>query len=320
MKITAYKKPSGEAFHIEGEKAYQIINKFDANAPDGFRRERTTKVLDSDASEQSIPLSVYDSQKRCWDTALDNTSRRLNELFPNKEDLQRHLQDVTKHIYNPLLQIYTKEMLDSRNNEFWDGYRYKLNFENVLNTKDPEQRAYLYFAVIHGHLAPVDFESEPLFKRCAQFSVENKESVITVSQKRDLERNKAIARFTVLLEEDKEFLEIMLDYMGIPGLAGADESFANAIFTNWLSKDDNQNPKQFLEIYKNFYKSEAGKKELKIYKTLKDMEKVKSIKVTVDGLLFDEEIIGKNFKEASKNVATSAILFNKIYKEKETIE
>ena len=106
MKITAYKKPSGEAFHIEGEKAYQIINKFDANAPDGFRRERTTKVLDSDASEQSIPLSVYDSQKRCWDTALDNTSRRLNELFPNKEDLQRHLQDVTKHIYNPLLQIY----------------------------------------------------------------------------------------------------------------------------------------------------------------------------------------------------------------------
>jgi len=311
FKITVYKKGNGEKFEIESGKAYQIINKFDANAPDGFQKNRTTKVPDPDASN-FVNLAVWDEPKKSFDTALDKNSRRLNELFPDSDDLTRHLQVVTKEIYNPLISIYGADTLDTKNKEFWDNFMYNISVDNVLNTKDVLGRAQLYFLIIHGKLAPVGFESENLFKKCAQFSVENKETVVGATQKREIEKNKAIAKFVNLLDDDKEELATLLEYIGITGLDEADEALMNSVFTNWLDKDDNQNPKQFLEVYEKFHKSSAGKTYMKIYRALKELHRKKKIKKNMDGVIFEDEVLGKDFKEASTTVQNSSALLEKL--------
>ena len=311
-KITVYKKGNGEKFEIEIGKSYQIINKFDANALDGFQKHRTTKVLDPQASVTRVPLAIWDGQKMSYDIALDENSTRLNNIFKDKEELQRHLKVVTKEIYNKLLSIYGKDKLDAKNTEFWDDFCYHITADNVLNTNKPLELAQLYFLIVHGKLAPVGFESENLFKKCAQFSVENKETVVGATQKREIEKNKAIAKFVNLLDDDKEELATLLEYIGITGLDEADEALMNSVFTNWLDKDDNQNPKQFLEVYEKFHKSSAGKTYMKIYRALKELHRKKKIKKNMDGVIFEEEVLGKDFKEASTTVQNSSALLEKL--------
>lgn len=312
-KIIAYKKGNGDKFEIEIGKSYQIINKFDANALDGFQKHRTTKVLDPEASVTRVPLAIWDGQKMSYDVALDENSTRLSNLFNDKDDLRKHLQTITKHIYNPLMSIYGKDKLDAKNTDFWDEFCYHITADNVLNTNKPLELAQLYFLIIHGKLAPVGFESENLFKRCAQFSVENKETVITATQKRETEKNKAIARFVVLLEDNKQELSTLLEYIGIAGLDEADDALMNSVFTNWLERDDNQNPKQFLEVYKKYHESNAGRNEMKVYRALKELHRKKKIKKNLDGVIFEDEVLGKDFKEATKKVFETSALMEKLY-------
>ena len=312
QKITVYKKGNGEKFEIEIGKSYQIINKFDANALDGFQKHRTTKVLDPQASVTRVPLAIWDGQKMSYDIALDENSTRLNNIFKDKEDLQAHLRTVTKEIYNKLLSIYGKDKLDAKNTEFWDDFCYHITADNVLNTNKPLELAQLYFLIIHGKLAPVGFESENLFKKCAQFSVENKETVVGATQKRVIEKNKAIAKFVNLLDDNKEELATLLEYIGITGLDEADEALMNSVFTNWLDKDDNQNPKQFLEVYEKFHNSHVGKTYIKIYRALKELHRKKKVKKTLDGIIFEDEVIGKDFKEASTTIQNTAALMEKL--------
>jgi len=101
--------------------------------------------------------------------------------------------------------------------------------------------------------------------------------------------------------------------MGITGLEQADEALMNTVFKNWLEKDDNQNPREFLKTYDTYYKTTAGKNVLDIFKHLKDLAKAKKVKKTVDGVIFNEEVIGKDFKEAAQKISVDKELVKKLY-------
>lgn len=310
--ILVYKNGDKE-FRIQSNTPYQIVSKFDADAPDGFQKVRSTKVPDPSVGYNGTPLAFYDLDRAVYDTALTEYSKALVKLYPDVDERKRALTEITKKITNPLIALKGKDTIEPSNFQFWDDFRIDLAVDEILNTANPLHLFYLYSLIIHGKLAPIEFESESYFKNNAQFSVENKESVINISQKRELDKSKAISRFFTLHEDDESALLAILEWMGITGLEGADEALMNTVFKNWLEKDDNQNPKEFLKTYDNYYKTKSGKNVLDIFKGLKDLQKSKKAKKTTEGVLFEEEIIGKDFKEAAEKVATNKELLEKFY-------
>lgn len=310
--ILVYKNGDKE-FRIQANTPYQVVSKYDADAPDGLQRMRTTKIPDPAVGVNGTPLAFFDLDRGVYDTALTEYSKALVKLYPDADERKRALQEITKRILNPLIALKTKESIDPSNVTFWDDFRINLAVDEVFNTSNPLELFYLYSLIIHGKLAPIEFESEAYFKNNAQFSVEDKADVINVSQKRELEKSKAIARFVTLHEDDKPALSAILEWMGITGLEDADEALMNTVFKNWLERDDNQNPKEFLKTYDNYYKTKSGKNVLDIFKGLKDLAKLKRVKKSTEGVLFEEEIIGKDFKEAAEKVATNKELLEKFY-------
>ena len=291
---------------------YQVVPMFDASALDGFQKHRTTKIIDPIVYNR-VRLATWDAGKKCYDTALSKNSRILTRMYPDESLRQSALQKLTKLIINPLLDIYTKDQLDIKNFEFWDSFTENIELDNSYDTSDPIQLAKLYWLISKGDLCPVGLESESYYLGSAQYAVENKDAVVDVIQKRKLEVNRANNRFITLLDTDKEGLMAIMEWMGITGLTEDGDELLNSIFTSWLESDDNQNPKQFLETYDNYYVSESGKKELTMFKDLKHLQREKKIERGMNGFYINDHFLGKDLKESARNVLKDNDLLEKVY-------
>jgi len=291
---------------------YQVVPMFDASALDGFQKHRTTKILDPNVYNR-VRLVTYDTARKTYDTGLTKNSKVLSQLYPEEEERRVALQKITKYITNPLAELYGLENLDPKNLVWWDNFTENIELDASYNTSDSLQLAKLYFLISHGKLCPIEFESEPYYKGQAQYAVENKDAVVNVGQKRKLEISKAKSRFITLLENDKIGLTALLEWMGITGLTDNSDELMNDIFTSWLEKDDNQNPKAFLETYDNYYKSESGKKELIMFKELKSLHRNKKIVKEMSGFYLNGQILGNSLKDSVKNVLKDDTLLEKVY-------
>lgn len=292
---------------------YQVIPMFDADAPDGFQKMRTTKIIDPNVYNR-VRLATFDGDKGMYDIGITKNSRILTHLYPDESLRQTALKNITKHIINPLLEVYTKEQLqDFKNFDFWDNLTENIALDNSYNTSDPMQLFKLYCLISKGDLCPAGFESESYYKGSAQYAVENKDAVIDVGQKRKLEISQATTKFITLLDTDKEGLTAILEWMGITGVVDSDDALLNDIFTNWLAKDDNQNPKAFLETYKQYYDSESGKKELVMFKDLKHLQREKKLVKGMNGFYLDDTLLGKDLKTAVQNTLKDNGLLEKVY-------
>ncbi len=314
--ILAYRNGNKE-FKIQigtSEKpvVYQVIGMIDHDAPEAFKKLRTTKIIDPTVNNTVRPAK-YDSNLRMYDTGFHDTSVALIQMYPDDDNRKAALRQLSKYILNPLGKIRGVKNLEPDNLEWWDNYRHRIELDAAYNTADPEQLAILYMLILHGKLCPAGFESEFHFKGSAQYAVENKETVVDAGQKRKLNVSKATNKFMTLLDTDKEGLSHILEFMGISGVVGADEALLNDIFTDWLAKDDNQNPEEFLDLYDKYYNSSAGKQEMTMYKALKDLHRKRKITQNTTGFYLDGEFIGTTLKAATKTVLENQDLLDKVY-------
>ena len=104
-----------------------------------------------------------------------------------------------------------------------------------------------------------------------------------------------------------------MEYMGVTGLSHSDIALLNATFSTWIDRDDNQNPKKFLETYKEVNDSESGKRVFEVFGQLRELQKNNKIDRKVNGLYFGEHFLGKNTKEAAEKAVNDPILLDKIY-------
>lgn len=292
---------------------YQVIGMIDYDAPDAFQKQRTTKIIDPTVNNV-VRVVRFNQRLNMYDTGMHETSAALLQMYPEDDDRKTALQKISKLILNPLGKIRggTKN-LEPDNLEWWDNFRHKIELDGSYNTADPEQLAVLYMLILHGKLCPAGLESEFHFKSSAQYAVENKETVVDAGQKRKLNISKATNKFITLLDTDKEGLTNILEFMGISGVVGAEEAMLNDIFTDWLAKDDNQNPEQFLELYDKYYNSSAGKQEMTMFKALKDLSRLKKITQNTTGFYLDGEFIGTTLKSATKLILENQELLDKVY-------
>jgi hypothetical protein len=307
MEIKVFKK-GDKSFSIDTEKVYQIVGKYDADAPDGFKRERTTKTLeDPVVGSTTSTLLSFDSSKNMYDLGMDINSALLRKVYPEEDDRKKAVASIKKNIYDHLVTIYQGETLKPTNFDFWDNFTYTYSLDTVLDARKPIDRFILFYSILSGKLAPTEFSSDPQFKTSAQFGVECKDEVVDISTKRQLDNSKARAKFINLLDEDKEGLLKLLDWIGIKGLDKADEALLNSVFVNWMSKDEEQNTKQFLSVYDEYYKNNSGKKVIEAYTELKKAMKKNLVTVSKEGVLFGDILLEnpKDLKQAAKEIASS---------------
>ena len=310
--IVLYKR-GDETFELTNKGLYQIVSKLDTEAPDGFQEFRTTKVLDPDAGAMTVNLAVWDEDRNMWDTGMTEYSAALMRLQPDATARKILLSSIKKHILEPMIAL-KQDVFDPHNNEFWDNESFTLTLDHVFNTERPDHLYVLFLLVLHGNLAPKEFESDPAFRLKASYSVENKESVIDLKHRKELEVNEATATFFTMLKTQKAELMALLEFLKISSGVDTDDALLNSIFTRWLKDDVNQNPKAFLKGYDSYIESPSGKEELQMFANLTQLRREGKVKQSFNKILFNGDEIGDNMRDAARKVLADQTLKEEILK------
>jgi len=291
---------------------YEVVPKFDADAPDGLKRLKTTKLLNSSAV--NTHTVGFDETIGLWDTGLYAESPMYAGLpLEVREAIESKVREL---IVIPFDNKFGKDpktgksRLDHTDPEstFWNrvnrtSFKIELYKGRIFNTNEPEQLLQLFIAISSGVLAPKELESTPDFKG-AQFAVENKKDVKTSQQKDDLLEVKVMSAFGNMLDSKKK-LTLALNYVGVTPPSVFDESLITSQFKRWIDHKENshQNRQMFLEAVEKV-NDPTGYKELSYYKELQNLFRKGVIKKEFENFTIDGELIGtSNFK----NVAANAI-------------
>lgn len=301
-------------FDIKKDTLYEVQEKFDASAPDGFQAHRTSKLMSFDI-EDSCGGAIWDMSKNNWDTGLYEGSTALREAFEGSADLKIIVRNLNDYIVRP----FEKEVGEGRLthipsdeiNEFWDNYRIGLKRGKVFNTAKPKDLLDLFFCLLHRKLTPKTEESNPDFKN-SYYLIVDQEGAVSRKAESEKERMKAIATFSTLLDSDRETILSILDYIGLPVGAQTNETTLIRMFNSWLDdkNDKYQNDRIFNKTVAEF-STDRGKDILYYYKLLKELKTkgtvyIKRGDVYLDGTL----IVGGTLKNAAE----------KIYEDKEAYE
>lgn len=281
---------------------YEVVPKFDGNAPDGLRELRTTKFPSHVG--RNIEAVPFDSDRGMWDTGL----YRESPCYAHKKDVDSLVSQLQKFIVEPLSVEVGEDRLTHRDvdKSYWENFHIRLHAGRVFNTEDPRQLLELFLACIHGYLAPRDKESSPVY-RTAQFCIENKEQVVSIKQENDLLDVQASGLFYTYMSSKPSTLQLILNYIGLKLPAGEvrEETIASVFKLYCNHKTDGYNNKKtFVDTIKKA-ETDEGYSEIFYFDVLSKMFKKKQITRQKENFLFDETFLGTSLKEAAEKVAKS---------------
>ena len=282
---------------------YEVTSKYDADASDGFKNNRTTKLLDDDAGKNTVS-AVYDTITGLWDTGLYKESpmyRGLNETQRN--ELANQVEEL---IVKPFERVYGEGKLDPRDpdSEYWNyvdkhrSFKVDLYKGKIFNTSEPRELLQLFICVANKDLAPREFESAPMFRN-AQFCMEDKKKVQDTRVEEEILETEASGQFFNLLDKP-DTLKLILNYIGLRNVNTKDKGLANSLFRRFIGdkQQSYQNKKLFLDAVK-LNSEKKGKKEIEYYTSIDTLINKGKIQ-KMDGTYFAGEVeLGVNLKAAA---------------------
>lgn len=294
-------------FNIRPNTLYQVTEKTDSSAPDGFKLNKTSKVLHPDIVD-SVPGAIYDSELRIWDTGLYENSKALIRAIPSATERAKFVKDVKKYISDPLTKLKGKDFLSQyeENNDFWDNFSIKIHKDKIFNTEKPEELLQLYLALLHKQVTPSVLESNPEFKN-SQFCIIDKEDAVDRKLEAELGIMEAQGTFFSLLKSSKKSdLLLILDYLKLNVTEKTEDKVIASLFNNWIKDktDGYQNYSVFLKTYK-FFLTEEGEKEVFYNSKIKELIKKQVVKQKKQEIWFNDEWIGADIKSAAKNIISN---------------
>lgn len=294
-------------FSIKEDTTYEVIEKKDSSAPDGFKREGTTKMLSSILAD-NLNLAVFKGNS--WDTGLTTESRALASALDtsDKKNIEGVVKKLHEYIKDPVEALVGKDTLSHLpDNKYWDEKSATVYRGKSFSTSNPIELLELFELVLHKKLAPVDKQHHPIYKDpyLAQFCIEDKEEVVDKEQQRLKDKDDAVYEFGKLIREDKEKLSVILEWLNIGTGAGkADDSALHSIFNRFIENENNtfQNLKLFLKAIDKS-KDEDGWEEMYIHSKLKELEGKNKIKLKRREMYInDTTFIGRSMKEAASKI------------------
>jgi hypothetical protein len=292
-------------FEIKSNTLYEIKEKLDTSAPDGFKEFNTSKVL-SDTIVDSFPGAIFDSQRGIWDTGLYATSGALIKAIP--EDVRAiTLKAIDKYIVKPIEAEKGLGVLNhtASNNHFWDTFRIELGRGKLFDSSKTEDLLKLFLILLHKRVTPKDMESHPEFKQpISMYCIVDKDSSVSREAEKHMKQAKANALFYNLLAADRKGLLQVLDYIGISTTSTTDDSVLYTVFNNFLSSKEGkyQNDKIFIDTVER-YQTDKGAEEIYIHYTLKALYAKGKVKSKKGDIYLDDVYVDNNWRNASKKIA-----------------
>lgn len=291
-------------FEIKKDTLYEIKEKLDTSAPDGFKEFNTTKVL-SDTVVDTFPGAVFDRERGIWDTGLYPTSSSFMRAIQPELRVSA-LRSIKENIIKPIEAEKGENVLDqnSNNNRFWDSFRIDLQRGKVFDTSKAEDLLRLYLLLIHRRVTPKHMESHPEFKQpISMYCIVDKDSSVSREAEKEMRQAKASALFYNLLGTNREGLIRVLDYLGISATNATEDAVLYTIFGNFIkSKEDKfQNDKIFIETVER-YQTEEGEEEIYIHSKLKELYIKGKVKNKKGEIWIDDVFVESGWKNAARKV------------------
>ena len=303
-------KIHGIPFDIGSGRIFQVTGKYDADAPDGFRNNRTTKFLSDEAGKNTVS-AMFDSTTGLWDTGLYADSPMYSGL--NADARNEIANQVQELIVEPFDKIYSrkgKSILDptDEDSNFWNyitptSFKVDLYDGKIFNTEKALDRLQLFICIANKDLAPRDYESSPQFKR-AQFCVENKEAVQSKQVEEEMMEIEMMGKFYNYLDKPQTLQQI-LNYIGLKNVDVKNKQLTTSVFKRFVDNKDqkHQNRKLFIDATK-LYSTKNGQKEISYYSALQKLQKKGLlVKGVNDSFEIADTPIGTNLKAAAKFVS-----------------
>jgi hypothetical protein len=298
-------KIHGIPFETE-DTVYEVVPKYDADAPDGFRNNRTTKLLDFDAGKNTVS-ALFDRDLVLWDTGLYKDSPMYRGLSEEaKNSLGNKIEDL---IVKPFERIYGEGKLNPRDkdSEFWNytdstSFKVDLYQGKLFKTKNPLDLLQLFICLSNKDLAPKKHESSPKFRK-AQFCIENKEEVRSTKVETDMIDMEVNGKFYSLLSQPKT-LQPILTYIGVKNINVENKELAITLFKRFVEDKEQayQNKKLFLDAV-SLESTKSGRKEIIYYSYLIDLLNKGKLKKEGDSYVIGETEVGSNLKAAAKFIS-----------------
>jgi len=294
---------------------YEVTPKYDADAPDGYRNSKSTKILSDTTGRNTISVA-FNREMGLWDTGLYESSPMYRDMNPT--DRKTLVSKVEELIVEPFENIYGKNKLDPRDkdSEFWNylddtSFKVDLYQGKLFHTTKPLELLKLFICLANKDLAPKKGESAPQY-RTAQFCIENKEEVRNSKVEDEVTEMEVIGKFYSLLEQEKT-LNPILRYIGLKNIDVANREFAITMFKRFIDNKQQsyQNRKLFLDAIE-LNATKNGRKEIIYYAILSELlTKGKLVKVDNE-FMVGETPVGNNLKAAAKFISTKPTMQSQV--------
>lgn len=292
-------------FSLRKDTLYEIKQKYDADAPEGFRQYETTKALMDDVSN-SEAVAIFNEYIRAWDNGLFLESPLLTAAVPDETARKLVLESLEENIVKPIESVRGKGALDNKesNNEFWDNFTVTLNVGRVFNTADPMQALQLYNLLLRKVVTPKDLENHPAY-RGSQFTIIDKELSVSKAAEKSERDIKSAGLYYQLKTTNREALIAILNYIGLNVKESDTDSNIDFLFKRFLEDKNNgvQNTKEFIEVSEN-YTTPKGKQLIGTFQKLRELYSEGSIELRGKDYYLGEYNLGNTFKLASKTVVS----------------
>lgn len=306
----------GYALDLSDDIIYQVVPKYDADAPDGFKNSRTTKYLDDQVGVNTVE-AVWNEDVGIWDTGLHEGSPVLSDMDP--EDRVKFIAKVVELVIKPFEKRYGEGKLDPRNIEskFWNfvndsSFHVDLKNGKLFKSNDPQHVLQLFICIINTSIAPKELEDLPEY-RSAQFCIENRDKARDVEQEKDALQIDTIGKFYTL-KSNLTVLHLILNYIGLKGITtDTPEVTVNQRFKQFTEnkKDGYSNQKNFLEAAE-MSEEKKGMVELGVFKELQLLSKKGIVTKDRDLFVIGDMQLGGSLKIGAKLASNKASVLKEI--------
>jgi len=294
---------------IREDSLYEVREKLDPNAPDGFQNEHTTKLLNENVIDIE-PVGAWDNSLGSWDTGLSVDSKLLSKAVTENTLRATIVKQLQSKVVKPIEEKIGKGGLRGTqdNNAFWDGFSTSLSRFKIFNTADSEDLYKLYMLLIKKKLTPKDKEMHPAWSN-SSYTILDKEEALSREEIKASEKAKAYGLYYQL--KNSKDLPIILDWINVKIQNSTPEATKDSVFDRFISnnKNGNQNTRDFIEAVELF--NDDKKSEVfSIHARLKEMHrKGEGIVLRKQEIYLDDQYIGNNFKVAAKKLLDTPELY-----------
>lgn len=301
-------------FTVRENSNYVVRDKRDLSAPSGFIEAGASK-LPSDGIDEVFHCRYVvkgANGRGVWDTGFYKYSPCYENQDPEAVSIM--VENLQKKVVEPYrAAVGDENALSQNDDDWWTKQCFRVHRGQVFNTNNPESLLELYFALRTFQLTPKGQEGDSKYNNSSYIVVDINKDIKTKDEKA-LEKFKAIGVFTTLLEQDKEKLFAILEFIGMPVSDTLDDTTLIGMFDAYLGGTIDKSL-AFNNVIKEVEK-EVGLAKVNLFKKLKEVaNKSDKISKSPKGIYFYDGVeIGEDLKAAAENIAKNKNL-NRIKKE-----